>query len=62
MHTRLESHLTKFKSKQQHIRERSAFWKHLENTHGGLKEGESFETYFAVNIIKAYTKPTTRVI
>ena len=62
MHTRLKSHLTKFNSKLKHIREGSAFWKHLENTHGGLKQKESFETYFDVQIVKAYTKPITRVI
>ena len=62
MHTRLKSHLTKFNSKQKHIIESSAFWKHLENTQGGLKPGENFKTYFEVHIIKTYTKPITRVI
>ena len=60
--TRLKSHLTKFNSKQKHTREESAIVKHLENTHGGVKKWESFETYFEVNIIKAYTNPMTRVI
>ena len=62
MHTRLKSHLSKFNSKSKHIREGSAFWKHLENTHGGLKEGETFSDYFEVHIVKEYSKPLTRVI
>ena len=62
MHTRLKSHLSKFNSKLKHVREGSAFWKHLENTHGGLKDGEVFNDYFEVLIVKAYTKPITRVV
>ena len=62
MHTQLKSHLSKFNSKLKHVREGSAFWKHLENTHGGLKDGEVFSDYFEVQIVKAYNKPMTRVI
>ena len=46
---------------KEHIREGSEVWKHLENTHGGLKDGERFADYIDVEIVKAYTKPITRV-
>ena len=48
MHTRAKSHLTKFKSKIQQTREGSAFYKHIENKHGGLKSGEHFEDYLTL--------------
>ena len=57
MHVRMKSHLTKFNSKQHHIR---AFFKHLQNTHGGRKEGQDFAECFFVEIVKAYQKPMTR--
>jgi hypothetical protein len=60
MHVRMKSHLTKFNSKQPHIREDSAFFKHVQNTHGGLKEGQDFADCFFVEIVKAYQKPMTR--
>ena len=60
MHTRMKSHFTKFNSKKPHIRESSAFYKHLENKHGGLQPGSSFEDYFTVEIVKAYIKPLSR--
>ena len=53
-------HLTKFNSKQPHIRESSAFFKHLQNTYGGLKECQDFADCFFVEIVKAYQKPMTR--
>jgi hypothetical protein len=62
MHTRAKSHLTKFYSKKKDTRESSAFFKHLENKHGGLQEGEKFEEYFEILIVKAYQKPLTRNI
>jgi hypothetical protein len=62
MHTRAKAHLTKFYSKKKDIRESSAFFKHLENKHGGLKVGEKFEDYFEITIVKAYRKPLTRNI
>ena len=62
MHTRAKSHLTKFYSKQKHIRESSAFVKHIENKHGGVKDGSKFEEYFDIFIVKAYKKPITRII
>ena len=62
MHTRAKSHLTKFYSKVKETREGSAFFKHIENKHGGLKKGEAFEDYFDIFIMKAYQKPLTRNI
>ena len=62
MHTRAKSHLSKFKSKSKDIRESSPFIKHIENKHGGLKLGETFEDYFDIEIVKAYSKPLTRII
>ena len=56
MHTRAKSHLIKFKSKIQPTREGSAFYKHIENKHGGLKPGEQSEDYFDIEIVKAYRK------
>ena len=60
MHTRAKSHLTKFNSKSNKIRETSAFYKHIENSHGGLKVDENFESYFTFEITKAYQKVITR--
>ena len=59
MHTRAKSHLSKFYSKTKKIRESSAFVKHIENKHGGLKDGDPFEDYFGIFIVKAYHKPIT---
>ena len=57
MHKRMKEHLTKFRSKNMETRESSAFYKHIESEHSGVKQGESFETYFpTVKIVKAYTK------
>ena len=50
MHTRAKSHLTKFKSKIQQTREGSAFYKHIENKHGGLKPGEQFEDILTLKL------------
>ena len=63
MHKRMKEHLTKFRSKNMETRESSAFYKHIESEHGGVKQGESFETYFpTVKIVKAYTKVLNRNI
>ena len=56
----MKSHLTKFYSKKQEIRDSSAFRKHLHNSHGGVEEGAKFEDFFKVEIVKAYSKPMTR--
>ena len=50
MPTRAKSNLTKFYSKKKETREGSAFYKNLENKHGGLKEGEKFEDYLEILI------------
>lgn len=60
MHTRAKSHLSKFSSKSIKIRETSAFFKHIENSHGGLKADEGFEDYYSFEITKAYQKVITR--
>ena len=63
MHKRVKEHLTKFRSKKKDIRESSAFFKHIENEHGGLQENKDFESYFPkVNIVKAYKKVLNRSI
>ena len=62
MHIRAKSHLFKFYSKTKKIKESSAFVKHIENRHGGLKDGDLFEDYFDIFIVKAYQKPITRII
>ena len=56
----MKSHLTKFNSKTKDIREGSAFFKHLQNSHGGQPEGKHFSDCFNVKIVKAYNKPITR--
>ena len=60
MHVRYKSHLTKFNSKKKDLRESSAFFKHLENAHGGRIENLKFSDCFLVEIVKAYSKPITR--
>ena len=58
MHKRMKEHLTKFRS-----RESSAFFKHIGNEHGGLKESKDFETCLPkVSIAKAYKKVLNRSI
>ena len=61
MHVRMKSHLTKFNSKQSHIRESSAFFKYLQNTHGGLQEGQDFADCFFVEIVRRKKQPYTLV-
>ena len=59
---RAKPHLTKLYSSLQETREGSAFFRHIENKHGGLKKGEHFENCFDILIIKSYKKPMTRNI
>ena len=54
--------MSKFNSKTQKVREESAFFKHLENTHGGKAEDKNFEDYFEFRILKAYKKPFTMCV
>ena len=52
-HCRIKEHVAKFSSKTAKVREESAFFKHLENTHGGKAEEKTFADYFEVRILKA---------
>ena len=61
-HCRSKEHVSKFNSKTAKVREESAFFKHLENTHGGKAENKSFEDYFEIRILKAYKKPFTMLV
>ena len=54
--------MSKFNSKTAKVREESAFFKHLENTHGGKAENKTFADYFEVRILKAYKKPFTMCV
>ena len=54
--------MSKFSSKSEKVREESAFFKHLENTHGGKAESKTFADYFEVRILKAYKKPFTMCV
>ena len=56
----MKSHLSKFNSKKLDIRESSAFYKDLQNKHGGLAAGSMFGDYFIVELVQAYNKPMTR--
>ena len=53
---------SKFSSKSAKVREESAFFKHLENTHGGKSDEKTFADYFEVRILKAYKKPFTMCV
>ena len=61
-HCRIKEHVSKFNSKTPKVREESAFYKHLENTHGGKAENKTFADYFEVRILKAYKKPFTMCV
>ena len=51
-HCRIKEHVSKFSSKTAKVKEESAFFKHLENSHGGKAENKSFADYFEVRILK----------
>ena len=61
-HCRAKEHVSKFNSKTAKVREESAFFKHLENSHGGKAEDKAFEDYFEFRILKAYKKPFTMCV
>ena len=61
-HCRTKEHVSKFSSKSAKVREESAFFKHLENSHGGKAENKTFSDYFEVRILKAYKKPFTMCV
>ena len=50
MHCRLKEHVSKFSSKSQKIREESAFYKHLESTHGGKDEIKTFADFLSLSM------------
>ena len=54
--------MSKFSSKTAKVREESAFFKHLENTHGGKAEDKTFADHYEVRILKAYKKPFTMCV
>ena len=63
MHTRIKVHESKFKSKLLRIREGSAFYIHMKNEHSDVEiEGKPLDTFFEVNILKAYQKVLTRLV
>ena len=62
MHCRAKEHITKFNSKSQKLQNESAFFKHLENSHGGRAQGKIFPDYFDITILKAYKKPFTKCV
>ena len=61
-HCRIKEHVSKFSSKTAKVREESAFFKHLENTHGGKAEDKTFADRYEVRILKAYKKPFTMCV
>ena len=61
-HCRIKEYVSKFSSKSAKVREESAFFKHLENSHGGKAENKTFSDYFEVRILKAYKKPFTMCV
>ena len=62
MHCRAKEHASKFHSKKEHIRNKSAFHKHLMNTHGGSDAVKTFSDYFEIVILKAYKKAFTKCV
>ena len=62
MHCRAKEHISKFNSKKSHIRNESAFYKHLANTHGGRDQAKPFEDYFQIKVLKSYKKAFTKCV
>ena len=62
MHCRSKEHVCKFNSKSEKIRNESAFYKHLMNSHGGKSDNKTFSDYFEIKILKAYQKPFTMLV
>ena len=62
MHCRAKEHASKFHSTKVHIRNESAFHKHLLNTHGGRDDSKKFSDYFEIVILKSYKKPFTKCV
>ena len=62
MHCRAKENVSKFNSKTSHIRNESAFYKHLANTHGGRDQAKNFEDYYEIKILKAFKKAFTKCV
>ena len=62
MHCRAKEQASKFQSKTDHVRNESAFHKHLLNTHGGRDNSKTFSDYFEIIILKSYTKSFTKCV
>ena len=62
MHCRAKEHASKFHSKKEHIRNESAFHKHIEKTHGGRDNSKVFSDYFEICILKSYKKSLTKCV
>ena len=59
----MKSHESKFRSKQLHIREGSAFYIHMVNVHKDISlVGQPIDKFFEVNILKAYQNILTRLV
>ena len=63
MHCRCKEHVSKYNSKQLHIKKESPFIKHLENKHENIDTvTEKFENLYDVKVMKAYRKLITRLV
>ena len=62
MHCRAKEHTSKFHGKTAHIRNKSAFHKHLVNTHGGREDFKTFSDYFEIIILKSYKRSPTKCV
>ena len=63
MHCRCKEHVSKYNSKQVHIKQESTFIKHLINKHEEIDiNTEKFENVYDVKVVKAYRKVMTRLV
>ena len=62
MHSRSKKHMSKFNSRSEKIRLKSAFYKHLMNSHEGKSDEKTFSDYFEIKIVKAYQTPFTMLV
>ena len=62
MNSRAKEHASKFNSKKAYIRNKSAFHKHLVNSHEGRAQSKTFQDYFEIRILKSYKKAFTKCV
>ena len=63
MHSRCKEHVSKYNSKQLHIKKESPFIKHLENKHKDVDSTkEKFENVYDVKVVKSFRKVITRLV